>query len=508
MTIRPLAAAILLAATSVAAAQTPGSILIKGGTVVDGTGGAPRRADVRITGDRITAVAPSLTPANGERVIDATGLIVSPGFIDLHSHADRGIDRMPLAESQVRQGITTSIVGQDGGSSLPVSDFLDDIDRLHPAINFATMIGHGTVRSAVMGGDYRRAATAAEIATMQALVERGMKDGAVGLSSGVEYDPGFFAKPSEIVALARVIRPYGGVYSSHVRDEENDALAAWREVIALGRAAGVPMNVSHAKLASKPVWGKSPQALAMLDSAARSGVKVSADWYPYDFWSSSMYVLIPDRNFENRHEWEVGLAEIGGAQNVMVTDYSPDSTVNGHTVSEIAERWQKDPVTVIIEMMRAAGPNIGIMATAMDEGDLARFVASPRVMFSSDGSPTGSHPRAFGTFPRILGRYVREKQLLSLPEAIRKMTSATAQFLGFGDRGVLAPGKTADIVLFDATTISDRGTRTDPRQEPVGVRYVIVNGSLVLDDGKMTGVRPGRALRRHGWTAPATPATR
>jgi N-acyl-D-amino-acid deacylase len=426
---------------------------------------------------------------------------VSPGFIDLPSHADRGIDRMPLAESQVRQGVTTSIVGQDGGSALPVSDFLADIDRLHPAINFATMIGHGTVRSAVMGDDFHRAATPAEIATMQALVERGMKDGAVGLSSGVEYDPGFFARPSEIIALARVIKPYGGVYSSHVRDEENDVLAAWKEVIDLGRAAGVKVNVSHAKLASKPVWGKSPEALKLLDDAATSGVQVSADWYPYTFWSSSMYVLIPDRNFENRHEWEVGLAEIGGAQNVMVTSYPPDSTLDGHTVAEIAQMKGRDPVTTIIEMMRAAGPDIGIMATAMDDGDLARFVASPRIMFSSDGSPTGSHPRAFGTFPRILGVYVREKQLLTLPEAIRRMTSATAQFLGFTDRGVVAPGKAADIVLFDATTIADRGTMTNPSLAPVGVKYVMVNGSLVLEDGRRTGERPGRGLRRSGWTA-------
>jgi len=201
MPIRILAAALLLTAAT-AGAQTSAPILIKGGTLVDGTGGPPRRADVRVQGDRIVAVAPSLSPTTGERVIDATGLTVSPGFIDLHSHADRGIDRMPLAESQVRQGVTTTIVGQDGGSALPVSDFLNDIDRLHPAINFATMIGHGTVRSAVMGDDFRRAATRAEIATMQALVDRAMKDGAVGLSSGVEYDPAFFAKPSEPCAVS------------------------------------------------------------------------------------------------------------------------------------------------------------------------------------------------------------------------------------------------------------------------------------------------------------------
>ena len=205
------AASACAAQASTTQAAAPASVLIRGGTLVDGSGGAPRRADVRVRGDRIIAVAPSLTAAAGERVIDATGLAVAPGFIDLHSHADRGIERMPMAESQVRQGITTSIVGQDGGSALPIADFFDDIDRLHPTINFATMIGHGTVRSAVMGGDFHRAATAAEIATMQALVDRGMKDGAVGLSSGVEYDPGFFARPSEIVALAKMIKPYGGV---------------------------------------------------------------------------------------------------------------------------------------------------------------------------------------------------------------------------------------------------------------------------------------------------------
>ncbi|MDQ2665598.1 MAG: D-aminoacylase [Gemmatimonadota bacterium] len=515
---RGLAAALFLASAGLAApaaAQTStapvapaAAVLIRGGTLVDGSGGAPRRADVRISGDRIISVAPSLTAAAGERVIDATGLTVSPGFIDVHSHADRGIDRAPMAESQIRQGITTSIVGQDGGSALPIASFLDDIDRLHPTINFATMVGHGSVRAAVMGDDFHRAATPGEIATMQALVDRGMKDGAVGLSSGVEYDPGFFAKPSEIVALAKMIKPYGGVYSSHVRDEENGVLSAWKEVIDLGRAAGVPVNISHAKLASKPVWGTAREALALLDNAAKSGVKVTADWYPYTFWSSSMYVLIPDRNFENRHEWEVGLDEIGGAQNVMVTGYQPDSTLNGHTIAEIAQMQGKDPVTVIIQMMRTAGQNIGIMATAMDERDLARFVADPRVMFCSDGGLSGAHPRGYGSFPRILGVYVREKHLLTLPEAVRKMTSATAQFLGLTDRGTLAAGKAADVVIFDPATIADRGTKTNAAQSPVGIRYVIVNGQVVLEDGRMTGARPGRGIRRHNWKAYAPGATR
>jgi N-acyl-D-amino-acid deacylase len=293
-----------------------------------------------------------------------------------------------------------------------------------------------------------------------------------------------------------------------VRDEENGVLSAWKEVIDLGRAAGVPVNVSHVKLASKPVWGKSPEALKLLDDAAKSGVKVSADWYPYTFWSSSMYVLIPDRNFENRHEWEVGLDEIGGAQNVMVTGYRPDTTLEGHTVAEIAQMQGKDPVTVIIEMMRTAGPNIGIMATAMNEEDLARFVASPRVMFSSDGGLSGAHPRGYGTFPRILGVYVRDKQLLPLPEAIRKMTSATANFLGLTDRGLVAPGKAADIVVFDPATIADKGTKTHAAQSPVGISYVLVNGQVVLDHGKMTGARPGLGLRRQNWKPYAAGATR
>lgn len=491
-----------------AATPAPAGVLIRGGTVLDGTGSAGRRADVRVRGDQIDEVGPALTPQPGERVIDAATLTVAPGFIDLHSHADRGLDRMPAAESQIRQGITTAVVGQDGGSELPVAAFLEQVDRLHPSINFVTMVGHGSVRSAVMGGDFRRAATAAEIETMRQLVDRGMRDGAVGLSSGTEYDPGFFAKPAEIEALARVVRPYGGFYASHVRDEENGVLDAWREVIALGRRTGVPVHISHIKLASAPVWGKADEALALMDQAAREGVKVTADWYPYTYWSSSMYVLIPDRDFENRHKWEVGLEEIGGPEHVLVTGYRPDSALNGKTIAEIARAQGKDPATTIIEMIRTAGPNIGIIATAMDERDLEKFVASPRVLICSDGGLSGAHPRGYGTFPRVLGVYVREKGLLSLAEAVRKMTAGTATLLGLDDRGTVAAGKKADLVLFDAATVADRGTKTEPARSPVGIRYVLVNGEVVLDDGRMTTARPGRAIRRQNWKAYAPVSTR
>jgi N-acyl-D-amino-acid deacylase len=467
--------------------------------VLDGTGAAARRADVRVAGDAIVEVGSALAPRAGERVVDATGLTVAPGFIDLHSHADRGIDRAPAAESQIRQGITTAVVGQDGGSEIPVAAFLEQVGRLRPSMNFVTMVGHGSVRSAVMGGDFRRAATAAEVETMRRLVDRAMRDGAVGLSSGTEYDPGFYARPSELETLASAVRPYGGFYASHVRDEENTVLDAWREVIRLGRRTGVPVHISHAKLASKPVWGQAGQALALLDEAARDGVRVTADWYPYTFWSSSMYVLIPDRDFENRRKWEVGLEEIGGAGHVLVTGYRPDTTLNGKTVAEIARLQGRDSITTIIEMLRAAGPNIGIIATAMDERDLERFAASPRVLISSDGGIAGAHPRGYGAFPRVLGVYAREKGVLPLPAAVQKMTSASARLLGLDDRGTIAPGKKADLVLFDPATVADRGTKTEPALPPVGIRYVVVNGEVVLDDGRMTGARPGRPVRRRNW---------
>lgn len=483
---------------SAAAPQSFG-VLIRGGQVVDGSGAPMRRADVRIRGDSIIAVAPGLHPEPGERVVDATGMVVAPGFIDMHSHADRGIGRMSSAETQLRQGITTAVVGQDGSSALPVSEFFDEVDHLRTGINYASLIGHGTVRAAVLGADFHRAATPAEIETMKALVDRAMMDGAVGLSSGTEYDPGFFAEPAEIEALARVIEPYGGYYTSHVRDEEDGALAAWKEVINVGRNTGVPVKISHIKLASKSVWGKSVEGLKMIHDAQREGVQVHADWYPYTFWASSIYVLISDRDWQNRAKWEQGLDDIGGPQNVMVTGYRPDTTYNGRTIAEIAQSQGKDPITLIIDMMEAAGPGIGIMATAMQESDLENFARDSTVLISSDGGLTGAHPRGYGAFPRVLGVYVREKGLASLPAMISRMTSKSAHLLGFTDRGLLAPGKRADVVVFDATTISDRGTKQHASVPPIGVRDVIVNGELVLEGGNLTGARPGRALRRHNW---------
>ncbi len=478
--------------------QAGAGLLIRNGRLVDGTGGPSRASDVRIEGDVIVEVSLSLTPRGGERVIDAAGRIVAPGFIDMHSHADGGLDQSPDAATQLRQGITTALVGQDGGSEMPVADLTERVGRIRPAINLATSVGHGTVRRLAMGEDFKRAATPAEIETMKALVERGMKDGAVGLSSGLEYDPGFYATTDELTALATVIKPYGGIYSSHVRDEENEYLAAWKEAIDVGRRAGVAVEISHMKLASKPVWGRANEGLALLDAARREGLTVMGDWYPYPYWQSAMYVLIPDRDFENVEKWRVGLDEIGGAGNVRITNYRADPSWNGKTLAELAAAENTDAPSLIVRMVKADGPAIGIIGTSMDEADMKAILAHPQVLICSDGQLSGRHPRGYGAFPRVLARYVREQQVLTLEEAVAKMTSRSAAMLGLVDRGVVAAGKKADVVIFDAATIADRGTPQEPAQAPVGVDTVIVNGQVVLDRGETTSARPGRALRRTG----------
>jgi N-acyl-D-amino-acid deacylase len=350
----------------------------------------------------------------------------------------------------------------------------------------------------VLGADFKRPATAGEIETMKALVERGMRDGALGLSSGLEYDPGFYADPRELVELARVVARFGGFYASHVRDEENSVFDAWREAIEVGRKAGVPVQLSHMKLASKPVWGRADEALRLLEDARKTGVAVMGDWYPYTYWQSAMYVLIPDRDFENRRKWEQGLEEIGGAGNVLIINYRPDPSRNGRTVEDVAKQAGKDAVTTIIEMIREAGPGIGIIGTSMHEQDLERIFAHPQVLICSDGGLTGRHPRGYNAFPRVLAHYVRGRALVTLEEAIAKMTGRSAAQAGIGDRGVLAPGKKADLAIFDPARIEDHGTPQDPSRAPVGIRHVIVNGAVVLRNGTMTDARPGRALRRGG----------
>ena len=475
------------------------TLLIRGGTVVDGTGARPRRADVFLVNDYVMRVGPNLK-GRADAVIDAGGKVVAPGFIDTHSHADGGILENPDAETQIRQGITTSIVGQDGGSHLPLTEWFGQLRKKSVALNLASFVGHGTVRGQVMGKDYKRKATPAEVQKMAALVTREMKVGALGLSSGLEYDPGLYSDVTEVIALARAASRFGGIYISHVRDEENEALTSFKELIRIAKEGRLPAQISHIKLASSPVWGKTGEVFRLMDDAKKHGLDITADVYPYTYWQSSIVVIIPTREWGNRALWETGLKEIGGAGNVLLSGYEPDPAWQGKTLAEISRLTGKDPVTVIQEIVakthgdKPAGESV--VVTAMQEADLRAFIAHPRIMFCTDGGLRGTHPRGAGSYPRVLGKYVRDEKVLPLEEAVRKMTGLPAWRMGLRDRGQLKPGKKADVVIFDPKTIHDTATPKDPRSAPVGLTEVLVNGVPVLQGGKITGARPGQVLRR------------
>ena len=489
--------------------QRPASLLIAGGTLVDGTSARRRRADVRLAGDTITEIG-RLKPRAGERVIEVRGRIVAPGFIDTHSHADGGLLETPEAENQIRQGITTAIIGQDGGSRLPLEAFFRQVTETPVALNLASFVGHGTVRGQVMGEDYKRPATAVEITKMCALVESEMKAGALGLSSGLEYDPGLYATTEEVIACAKVAARYGGLYISHVRDEENEAITSFREVIRIAQEAHLPAQISHIKLGSSNVWGKADEVLRLMHEAKRRGLDITADVYPYTYWRSTITVITPTRDWSDRAAWQKGLDEIGGPSNVLLATYTPDAAWAGKTIAQIAASTGKDAVTIIQEIVKktrgeGATGREGVVVTAMREDDLRRFIAAPRIMFCTDGGLRSTHPRASGTYPRLLGRYVREWRVLSLEEAIRKMTSLPAWRMGLRDRGIIQSGMKADVVVFDPQRVIDTATTGNPGAAPIGISSVIVNGVPVLDMGKMTGERPGMVLRHKPSPPPPLP---
>lgn len=468
--------------------------LIRGGTVVDGSGGPARIADVLIEGDRIRAIG-KIRPVPGQVVIDAKGLVVAPGFIDAHSHADGGVGDHPDAISQITQGITTSVVGQDGAWKEPLTQFFMSLAAAKPALNYAAFTGHGGIRAQVMGEDYKRTATPEEIEKMQLLVDADMKAGALGLSSGLEYDPGYYSNTDELVALAKVAARYKGMYISHVRDEANVAFKAFDELLQIHKEAGLRAQISHIKLCSATVWGQSAEACALLKGG------VTADVYPYTFWQSTMAALTPSREWEKRDIWVKALDDVGGPANVRLTAYTHEPTWVGKNLAEIAKITGRDPIEIMQEVLRKTrGPGgsgeESVAVTAMSESDVETFVKNPNIMFSSDGSIGGSHPRSAGSFPRVLGYYVRTKKALPLTAAIRKMTSLPAKTFNLKDRGMIAKGAIADVVVFDPKTISDKATASKPTTLSVGMKYVYVSGVPTLAAGKMTGRRNGKIVPR------------
>jgi dihydroorotase/N-acyl-D-amino-acid deacylase len=524
MTLRLAFAAVLVATTAGAQQQPRYDLLITGGTVVDGTGAARYRADVAITGDRVTLV--SRTPiarARAARVIDATGRIVAPGFIDLHAHLEP-LAQLPGTRSAVTQGVTTALGGPDGSSPWPLATYMKARETQGIGINVGYLVGHNTVRGAVMG-TANRAPTAGELARMRAMIAQGMGDGAFGISTGLRYVPGTYSNIDEVVALSQAAADSGGIYTSHLREEGLGLLEGVGEAIEIGRRAHIPIVLTHHKSVGQKMWGKSVVTLGLLDSARRAGVDVMADVYPYTATHTGLSVLIPswaladgDTAFARRVADPVLRDSItrgivfnilndrggGDLRRVQFSRVSWDESLEGKTLGDWAERRKlaltpENGAALVIEAQQKGGANA--IYHVLDEADVRRIMSHPQVMIASDGrlSTPGDghpHPRAYGTFPRVLGHYVRDEHVLTLEQGVHKMTGMPAARLGLRDRGVLRDGAAADVVVFDADRIGDRATFAEPHQYAVGMDVVLVNGVPAVLGGKFTDARAGRILRR------------
>jgi N-acyl-D-amino-acid deacylase len=472
-------------------AQT--SIVIKNATIIDGSGKPAFRGDVRIKGNKINKIAKNVKPKKDELVIEASGKILAPGFIDIHNHSEGGLLREGTAANQVSQGITTILVGPDGGSPFPIAEYLAKLEgKIAP--NVGAFIGHATLREQVMNKDYFRKTTPEELAKMLVLMELAMKDGAFGLSSGLEYDTGFSASTEELIALARVAARHKGIYMSHIRDEEDGFYEAIKEAIRIGKEAKLPVQISHIKMGNKNVWGKSADSIALIETGQKAGSDITADAYPYTAWASTITVLVPSRRHDDRTEVEQRLEVVGGADKVLITTCAAHRDYEGKTLEEIAKAKGISPAEIYIEIVKDGGASV--VCNSMNEADVKAFYQRPWVMVSSDGGIGGRHPRGTGTFPRVLGKFVRENNWFSLEEAVRKMSAMPAKRLNLKDRGLIKKGMKADLVLFDKDRVTDRNTFTEPQILSEGIETVWVNGKTVWDGGKVTGNLAGEILRR------------
>ena len=483
--------ALALLATHMFAQAPARTVTIVGADVADGTGAALRRANVRVAGGRIASVG-NAAPENGDTVVDGAGLVVAPGFIDIHNHSAEGLAGEPAAASQIAQGITTLVVGPDGGSPWPIGEYLAERRRNPATANVATFVGHATIRRQVMGDDFKRVARPDEVAKMAALVEQGMRDGAFGLSSGLEYEVGGYGETSELVELSKVAARHGGIYMSHIRDEADKSFEALREAVAIGERARIPVQISHIKLGTVGVWHKAAEAIALVESAQKRGVDVTADEYPYNAWSSTITVLVPDKRYDYPPSVERALADVGGAENVLIVRHAAHPEYEFKTLEAVAKDRKTTAVEQFIQIVKDGGA--GVVCTSMVDDDMKAFYERPWVMVASDGGIGVRHPRGAGTFPRVLGKYVREDRWLTLPEAIRKMTSAPADRLKLAGRGRIAAGAVADLVLFNPKTVIDRSTFSDPGILATGIEKVWVGGELVWDGAKVLDARPGQVL--------------
>ncbi len=502
--------------------ETPFDILIRGGTVVDGSGSPRFRADVAIRDGRVARIArDGIAAGEAREVLDAEGLIVSPGFIDNHAHIQSSIRERPLAENFLRQGITTILASlHSGDQPWPLDQFMASLE-VAPNVGF--FAGHTWVRKQVVGLEDREP-TADELEEMKRLVEETMRQGALGLSTGLLYVPANYARTEEVVELAKIAARYGGIYVSHMRDEGRGLVESADELIRVAREAGIPAQIQHHKAMGVAQWGQSTQTLAMIDEARAGGLDIKHDLYPYTAASTGSSVLFPPwalaggpeelaarlEDPASRRRIEAGIADRMEQEwtgddlariQFRVVRSIPD--YNGRTLADLAAdrglpNTVEAGVQLVIELQLAGG--FSAIYHVMSEDDLERIMRHPQAMFETDGDSVGlgrgyPHPRSYGTFPRILSRYVREKGVLTLEEAVHKMTSMPAMQFGQDDRGLIQVGKFADITVFDADTVQDRATYTDPHHYSVGIVHVLVNGIPVIKDGSLTGAKPGTVLR-------------
>jgi N-acyl-D-amino-acid deacylase len=518
-----VAAVLGLAGAVRAAGQAPPyDLVIRHARIVDGSGSPWYRGDVATRGDTIVRVAPSIRePAR--RVVDAGGKVLTPGFIDVHSHARHGIFEVPTAENYLREGVTTFVEGPDGSSPVPLAPFLADLELLPKSVNVGAFIGQGSIREKVLGEE-DRAPTPAEMDAMRALVAQGMADGAFGLSSGLFYVPGAFSTTDEVVELARVAGCRGGIYVSHMRDEAGRILESVRETLAIGERGGLPPQVTHHKVIGKKNWGRSVETLRLVDEARARGIDATIDQYPYTASSTSVGAALmpawaqeggeektlarladPGERAKIRKETERLIREERGGgdpKRVVLAQCEWDASLDGKNLAEAAARRGLPPTVEgaaeAALWIVARGDCSGIFH-AIGEEDLERILRHPATMIASDGGiPIPGegvpHPRSYGTFARVLAVYVRERGVLSLEEAVRKMSSFPAARLGLSDRGLVRPGMKADLALFDPARVRDAATFEKPHRYSEGFELVVVNGEIVLENGSVTAARPGRVL--------------
>lgn len=537
-------------------------LLIKNGCIVDGSGEKQYKADLAVQDGLIRAIAPAIDPGLNRQLIDAAGCAVSPGFIDIHSHSDFTFLSNPQADSKIRQGVTTEVVGHCGFTAAPVSavhfdelmqylvntvavseqekqrwrwpnqcSYLNEVAGGKTVVNLASLVGHGTIRVAVMGFACRKPAEH-ELWEMGRLLEEELKEGLWGLSTGLQYDPGSFAETDELIYLGRITARYGGLYTTHLKSEGRDLLKCLAEAAEIGKQAGVSVLISHLKASHPPNWGKAAEALELIDNARAAGVEIDFDVYPYTAYGSGLIDLVPpwvreqgtrkmSEILSDRRNYRRILAEMEkecadwenpmtGAEWETVRIASMKTEKNkiyeGKNLAQVGEAMGCSPAEAVLNLLLAESGAVKIIFFAMCEQDLEKIMRHPRAIFCSDGravSPHGVlgrskiHPRYYGTFPRILGRYARERQIISLEEAVKKMTSLPARKMGVIRRGLIREGNYADLTVFNSREVLDLATFEHPHRYPEGIKYVIVNGVVAVTPDGYNGALPGRILQRH-----------